>query len=138
VSAASPALSLAGWNVAVLRRRPNSLLQLSLASRIARDAYEKYRTLLDSSRVAAHPERRTPGPPATSVASTGTKDPHASNILYVEALALPFHNQHNARGYAKALAAHAEFGEARPEDTNKILAELPELVLTRAVWLLSC
>ena len=56
-------------------------------------------------------------------ASTGTKDPKASDILYVEALALPFTINTMPEATLKALAAHEEFGEALPEDTGKILAE---------------
>jgi transaldolase len=56
-------------------------------------------------------------------ASTGTKDPKASNILYVETLALPFTVNTMPESTLKALAAHEEFGEALPEDTDKILAE---------------
>jgi transaldolase len=114
-------LFVSRWDVAVAEKAPNSLRnQLGIA--IARDAYEKYRTLLDSSRwlrilnAGARSQRLL-------WASTGTKDPHASNILYVEALALPFTINTMPEATLKALAAHAEFGEARPEDTNKILAE---------------
>jgi len=73
----------------------------------------KYRTLLDSPQVAAHSERRSPLP-ATSVASTGTKDPNASDVLYVEALALPFTINTMPEATLKALAEHEEVGEAQP------------------------
>ena len=114
-------LFVSRWDVAVAERSPTSLRnQLGIA--IARDAYEKYRTLLDSSRwlrilnAGARSQRLL-------WASTGTKDPHASNILYVEALALPFTINTMPEATLKALAAHAEFGEALPEDSNKVLAE---------------
>jgi len=114
-------LFVSRWDVAVAEKAPNSLRnQLGIA--IARDAYEKYRTLLDSSRwlrilnAGARSQRLL-------WASTGTKDPHASNILYVEALALPFTINTMPEATLKALAAHAEFGEALPEDSNKVLAE---------------
>jgi len=114
-------LFVSRWDVAVAERAPQSLRnQLGIA--IARDAYKKYRTLLDSSRwqrilnAGARSQRLL-------WASTGTKDPHASNILYVEALALPFTINTMPEATLKALAAHAEFGEALPEDTDRILAE---------------
>jgi transaldolase len=114
-------LFVSRWDVAVAERSPTSLRnQLGIA--IARDAYEKYRALLDSSRwqrilnAGARSQRLL-------WASTGTKDPHASNILYVEALALPFTINTMPEATLKALAAHAEFGEALPEDSNKVLAE---------------
>jgi transaldolase len=117
-------LFVSRWDVAVAERSPTSLRnQLGIA--IARDAYEKYRALLDSSRwqrilnAGARSQRLL-------WASTGTKDPHASNILYVEALALPFTINTMPEATLKALAAHAEFGEALPEDSNKVLAEFAE------------
>jgi|ERR1035438_7614773 transaldolase len=114
-------LFVSRWDVAVAEKEPKSLHN-HLGIAIARDAYEKYRTLLDSSRwqrilnAGARSQRLL-------WASTGTKDPHASTILYVEALALPFTVNTMPEATLKALAAHAEFGEALLEDTNKILVE---------------
>ncbi len=56
-------------------------------------------------------------------ASTGTKDPKASNILYVQALALPFTVNTMPEVTLKALAVHEEFGEALPTNTDRVLAE---------------
>jgi transaldolase len=42
-------------------------------------------------------------------ASTGTKDPRASDILYVKALAAPFTVNTMPEGTLKALAEHTEF-----------------------------
>jgi transaldolase len=56
-------------------------------------------------------------------ASTGTKDPKASNILYVEALAFPFTINTMPEATLKALAAHEEFGEASPAHAGEVLAE---------------
>jgi len=67
-------------------------------------------------------------------ASTGTKDPKASNILYVQALALPFTINTMPETTLKALAAHEEFGEALPGDSGKILAEFAKAGIdTKAV-----
>jgi transaldolase len=115
-------LFVSRWDVAVAERAPNSLRnQLGIA--IARDAYQKYRSLIDSSR-----SQRILNAGARSQrllwASTGTKDPHASNVLYVEALALPFIINTMPEATLKALAAHAEFCEALLEDTSMILAEV--------------
>jgi transaldolase len=114
-------LFVSRWDVAVAEKAPNSLHnQLGIA--IARDAYQEYRTLLDSPRC-----QRIMNEGARSQrllwASTGTKDTHASDILYVEALALPFTINTMPEATLKALATHAEFGEASPEDTDKILLE---------------
>jgi transaldolase len=84
--------------------------------------WEMYRTLLDSPRwqriqnAGARPQRLL-------WASTGTKDPNASNILYVQALALPSTINTMPEATLNALAAHAEFGEAPPEKNDKILTE---------------
>ena len=98
---------------------PESLRnQLGIA--IARDAYGKYRALLDSSRwqriqnAGARPQRLL-------WASTGTKDPNASSILYVEAFALPSTINTMPEATLSALAAHPELGEAHPEKSCKIL-----------------
>jgi transaldolase len=114
-------LFVSRWDVAVAEKAPNSLRnQLGIA--IARDAYGRYRTLLDSPRwqrilkAGARAQRLL-------WASTGTKAPQASDILYVEALALPFTINTMPEATLKALAAHVEFGEARPENTGKILAK---------------
>ena len=56
-------------------------------------------------------------------ASTGTKDPKASDILYVQALALPFTVNTMPEATLNALAAHEEFGEALPANADEVLAE---------------
>jgi transaldolase len=94
--------------------------QLGIA--IARKAYGMYRTLLDSPRwqriedAGARPQRLL-------WASTGTKDPNASNILYVQALALPSTINTMPEATLNALAAHREFGEAQPENNDRIFTE---------------
>jgi transaldolase len=49
-------------------------------------------------------------------ASTGTKDPKASDVLYVKALAAPFTVNTMPDGTLKALADHGELGAAMPAD----------------------
>ena len=56
-------------------------------------------------------------------ASTGTKDPGASDILYVRALAKPFTVNTMPEVTLKALAAHEELGEVLPSNPGEILAE---------------
>ena len=53
---------------------------------------------------------------ATSPASTGTKDPHASDVLYVKALAAPFTVNTMPEATLKALAEHGEVGALLPAD----------------------
>ena len=114
-------LFVSRWDVAVAEKVPGSLRN-RLGIAIARDAYEKYRTLLDSPRSqsilngGARPQRLL-------WASTETKDPKASKILYVQSLALPSTINTMPEATLKALAAHEEFGEALHEDNDKLLAE---------------
>ena len=49
-------------------------------------------------------------------ASTGTKDPKASDVLYIKALAAPFTVNTMPEGTLKALADHGEFGPMLPPD----------------------
>ena len=49
-------------------------------------------------------------------ASTGTKDPEASDILYIKALAAPFTVNTMPEGTLKALAEHGELGAILPAD----------------------
>ena len=114
-------LFVSRWDVAVAHKEPESLRnQLGIA--IAGETYERYRALLDSPRsqrilnAGAHPQRLL-------WASTGTKDSKASDILYVQALALPFTVNTMPEVTLKALADHEEFGEALPAHDGKVLAE---------------
>ena len=114
-------LFVSRWDVAVADRTPESLHnQLGIA--IAWEAYTKYRALLDSPRWQ---RVLNAGGRAQRLlwASTGTKDPRASDILYVKALALPFTVNTMPEATLNALANHEEFGEAPSVDTVKILAE---------------
>jgi transaldolase len=49
-------------------------------------------------------------------ASTGTKDPKASDVLYVKALAAPFTINTMPEATLNALAAHTELGSIMPAD----------------------
>jgi len=77
--------------------------------------YKAARTLLGSPRwervynLGARPQRLL-------WASTGTKDPKASDILYIRSLAAPFTVNTMPEGTLKALAAHTELGELLPAD----------------------
>ena len=100
------------WDVAVMDKVPETLRdQLGIA--IAGQTYETYRLLLDSPRwqrtfnAGARPQRLL-------WASTGTKDPEASDILYVHALASPFTVNTMPEATLKALADHGEIGEILP------------------------
>jgi transaldolase len=102
------------WDAAVVSKAPDELHnQLGIA--IAKRTYKAARTLLASPRWArvynlgARPQR-------VLWASTGTKDPKASDILYIKSLAAPFTVNTMPEGTLKALAAHTELGELLPAD----------------------
>ena len=107
-------LFVSRWDVAVADKVPDSLRdQLGIA--IANRAYKAYRDLLDSPRwqraanAGARPQRFL-------FASTGTKDPKASDILYVKALAAPLTVNTMPDATLKALADHGEIGALLPPD----------------------
>lgn len=96
------------WDVAVAGQVPASLVnQLGLA--IGAKAYHDYRLLMNSPRwqrafnAGARPQRLL-------FASTGTKDPQASDILYVKGLAAPLTVNTLPEATLKAFADHGEFG----------------------------
>jgi transaldolase len=102
------------WDVAVIDKSPESLRdQLGIA--IAKRTYKAYRELLDSPRwqrvfnAGARPQRLL-------WASTGTKDPKASDVLYIKSLAAPFTVNTMPEGTLKALAEHGEVGPMLPAD----------------------
>jgi transaldolase len=117
-------LFISRWDVAVADSVPDALRnQLGIA--IARRAYKAYHGLLTSPRwlrlynAGARPQRLL-------WASTGTKDPKASDILYIQALAAPFTVNTMPEGTLKALAAHEALGTALPEqggDPEELLAK---------------
>jgi transaldolase len=102
------------WDTAVKGKVPDALRnQLGIA--MAKRTYKAYRTLLDSPRwqrafnAGARPQRLL-------WASTGTKDPAASDVLYVRALAAPFTVNTMPEGTLKALADHGALGAMLPAD----------------------
>ncbi len=111
------------WDTAVKDKVPAALRnQLGIA--IAKRTYKAYRTLLGSPRwqrifnAGARPQRLL-------WASTGTKDPNASDVLYVRELAAPFTVNTMPEGTLKALADHGSVGgilTADGGDSEDILA----------------
>ena len=80
-------LFVSRWDKAVEDRAPDPLRN-RLGIAVAQRTYRAYRQLLDSP--AWRPLADAGAPPQRLLwASTGTKDPHASDVLYVEALAAP-------------------------------------------------
>lgn len=102
------------WDKAVMGKAPKEL-QDRLGIAIAKRTYKAYRDLLVSPRwkkaldAGAQPQRLL-------WASTGTKDPEASDILYVKALAAPDTIDTIPEKTLLAFADHAEVGEVLPVD----------------------
>jgi len=107
-------LFISRWDQAVLGKVPEALRdQLGIA--IARRTYKAYRELLDSPRwlrllnEGARPQRLL-------WASTGTKDPEASDVLYLQALAAPFTIATVPEATLQAFAEHGRVGDLLPPD----------------------
>jgi transaldolase len=102
------------WDVAVTGNVPEPLRE-ELGIAIAKRTYKAYRMLLDSPRwqrafnAGARPQRLL-------WASTGTKDPKASDILYVKSLAAPLTVNTMPEATLIALADHGEIGGILPAD----------------------
>jgi transaldolase len=102
------------WDSAVMGKVPETLRD-KLGIAVAQRTYKAYRELLASSRwqrafnYGARPQRLL-------WASTGTKDPKASDVLYIKALAAPFTVNTMPDGTLKALADHGDVGTTLPED----------------------
>jgi len=102
------------WDAAVASKVPEALRN-RLGIAVGMRTYRAYRELLASPRwqrvfnAGGRPQRLL-------WASTGTKDPKASNILYVKALAAPFTVDTMPEGTLKALAEYTELGPALPAD----------------------
>jgi len=100
------------WDTAVTGRAPEGLRD-RLGIAVAQQTYKAYRGLLDSPRwqrlanAGARLQRLL-------WASTGTKDPKASDVIYAKALAAPFTVNTMPEATLKALADHGELGPILP------------------------
>jgi transaldolase len=121
------------WDKAVADEVPDHLRdRLGIAG--AKLAYAAYRQLLDSDRwlrlanAGARPQRLL-------WASTGTKDPEAPDVLYVEALAAPFTINTIPDKTLKAFDEHGAVGELMPADggdAEEVLAEFSKVGINRS------
>jgi transaldolase len=115
------------WDVAVVNKVPESLRD-KLGIAIGRRIYKAYRELLGSPRwnkivaTVYNPQRLL-------LASTGTKDPKASDILYIKALAAPDTVNTMPEATLLAFAEHGEVEAAMPADggdCEQVLAEFAQ------------
>jgi transaldolase len=111
------------WDVAVATRVPQELKnQLGLA--VGLDTYRAYRQLMDSDRMQRL-ENSGGRVQRLLWASTSTKDPAASDTLYVHGLAAPFTVNTMPDATLQAFHDHGEVGEPMPADggdTDAMLA----------------
>jgi transaldolase len=120
-------LFISRWDVAVTGQVPDELHN-RLGIAIGGRAFRAYHELLESDRwlrlmnEGARPQRLL-------WASTGTKDPNASDTLYVEAFASPFTINTMPEPTLHAFADHGEIGDLFPADggnAEQVLAEFAE------------
>jgi transaldolase len=117
-------LFVSRWDVAVADKAPKELVnRLGLA--IGQRIYKAYRDVLGSPRTqrafnnGARPQRLL-------LASTGTKDPKASDILYVKGLAAPNTVNTMPEATLKAFADHGELDAVMPADGGDCEAVLSQ------------
>ncbi len=112
------------WDKATMGKVSKDL-QNHLGIAVARRTYKAYRQLLDSERwlrlanAGARPQRLL-------WASTGTKDPSASDVLYIQALAAPFTINTIPDATLLAFADHGKPGDLMPidgGDAEKMIAK---------------
>jgi transaldolase len=102
------------WDVSVASKVPAAMAN-TLGVAIGRRCYKAYRDLIDSPRYqrlmnsGGRPQRLL-------FASTGTKDPKASDVLYVRAFASPLTVNTIPEATLKAFADHGEVGASLPTD----------------------
>lgn len=117
-------LFISRWDVAVAGKVPPALMD-RLGVAIGKRTYRAYVNLIASPRwqrafnAGARPQRLL-------FASTGTKDPKASDILYVKGLAAPLTVNTMPENTLKAFAEHGELGAligADGSDCESVLAE---------------
>jgi transaldolase len=115
------------WDKATMEKVPGELRD-KLGIAVAKRTYKAYRRLLDSERwlqlanAGARPQRLL-------WASTGTKDPTASDVLYIKALAAPFTVNTIPDKTLLAFADHGSVGELMATDggnAEEVLAKFAE------------
>jgi transaldolase len=120
-------LFVSRWDAAVSQTVPESLRN-RLGIAIGRRLYAAYRALLDSPRwqriwnAGGRPQRLL-------FASTGTKDPKAPDLLYVDSLVAPFTVNTMPENTLLALAESDDAGELLPPDggdCEEVLARFAE------------
>jgi transaldolase len=115
-------LFISRWDAAVSDEVPDELRN-KLGIAVGKRTYAAYRELLDSDRAM---RLRNEGAKAQRLlwASTGTKDPGASDVLYIEGLTSPFTVNTMPEKTLQAFADHGEVGEPLPVDGGDAMETL--------------
>jgi len=119
-------LFISRWDAAVSGKVPDALTN-RLGIAIGQRSYKAYCDVIDSPRsqrtlnFGARPQRLL-------MASTGTKDPKASDILYIKGLAAPFTVNTMPEGTLKAFADHGDIGATLAADGGDSEAVLAQFV----------
>ena len=117
-------LFISRWDAGVAGKVPPSLNN-RLGIAIGQRCYTAYRDLVASARYmrvlneGGRPQRLL-------MASTGTKDPRASDILYIKALAAPYTVNTMPEATLKAFADHGEVGATLSSDSGDCESVLAE------------
>jgi transaldolase len=112
------------WDVAVMNKVPDELRD-KLGIAIAQRTYKAYCDLLKTPRWKAIVDAGY-NPQRLLWASTGTKDPRVSDLLYIKALAAPNTVDTMPEATLKAMADHGEVGDVMSPnggDCEQVLAE---------------
>jgi transaldolase len=107
-------LFISRWDAAVAERAPDELVN-ELGIAVGKRTYRAYRELLDSDR-AMRLANEGARPQRLLWASTGTKDPDASDVLYIEGLASPFTVNTMPEKALTAFADHGRVTDPLPRD----------------------
>lgn len=127
-------LFISRWDAAVKDKTPDAMAN-SLGIAVGMRTYKAYRDLMASERwqrafnAGARPQRLL-------MASTGTKDPAASDVLYIERLAAPLTINTIPEATLNAFADHGEVGPALPADggdCEAVLAKFTEASIDEEV-----
>jgi transaldolase len=119
-------LFISRWDVAVAERVPVEMHDI-LGIAVAKQTYKAYRDLIDSPRferlanAGARPQRLL-------WASTGTKDPAASDVLYLKALQAPFTINTMPEATLLDFADHGAIADLLPADGGDALEVLARFV----------
>jgi transaldolase len=127
-------LFISRWDKATMGRAPR-WLQNRLGIAVAQRTYQTYREVLNSARwlrlanEGARPQRLL-------WASTGTKDPDASDYMYVKALAAPLTINTMPEETLRAFADHGELADMLPVDgghSDQVIAQFSAAGITYEV-----